>query len=60
MVINAVEKKTQVRGIGIVVEGLVAVLNRVVRVGLIVKMTFEQSIRKEKEISKCREREQPV
>lgn len=54
------EKKTQVRGIGIVVEGLVAVLNRVVKVGLIEKMTFEQRIRKEKEIRECRERKQPV
>lgn len=42
MAINAMEKKSQMRGIGIVVEELVTVLNSVVRAGLLTTVTFEQ------------------
>lgn len=59
MAINAMEKKSQMRGIGIVVEELVTVLNSVVRVGLLTTVTFEQR-NKKKELRKCRGREAPV
>lgn len=50
MAINAMEKKSQMRGIGIVVEGLVTVLNSVVRVGLLTTVTFEQRNKKRERV----------
>ena len=56
MAIHVVEKKSLIKGIKIVVKGLVSVLNRVVRVGIVEKVTFEQRNKRE-EIWECRERE---
>lgn len=47
MTIHVVEKESLIKSVRIVVKGLVAVLNRVVRVGIIKKVTFEQRNKRE-------------
>lgn len=49
MAIHVVEKKSLIKGIRILVKGLVAVLNRVVRVRIIEKVTFEQRNKRERD-----------
>ena len=46
MVINAMEKKSWIRGTGIVVEDLVTILNNVIWIGLLKTVTFEQRSKK--------------
>ena len=46
MVINAMEKKSWIRGTGIVVEDLVTILNNIIWIGLLKTVTFEQRNKK--------------
>lgn len=60
MVINAMGKKSQIGSIGTVVEGFVAILDRVVRAGLIEKTLFEQRYKARERDKGMPEREGPV